>query len=71
MGPRPPVRGVGRGAAETLEVHVLEEFREEEQAMADEAILKAADAVECWVGEGLLAAMNRFNRRVQKEVPES
>jgi PTH1 family peptidyl-tRNA hydrolase len=59
--------GVGRGAAETLGEHVLEEFREEEQAMADEAILKAADAVECWVGEGLLAAMNRFNRRVQQE----
>ena len=59
--------GVGEAPAETLRERVLEEFREEEEAMADEAILKAADAVECWVLEGLLAAMNRFNRRVQQE----
>ena len=59
--------GVGEAPAETLREHVLEEFREEEEAAANEAILKAADAVECWAGEGLLAAMNRFNRRVQQE----
>ncbi|HEY2954513.1 MAG TPA: aminoacyl-tRNA hydrolase [Candidatus Eisenbacteria bacterium] len=63
--------GVGVVAAEALGDHVLEEFGEEEVAQADEAIQKAADAVECWAFEGLLAAMNRFNRRVQKEVPES
>ena len=63
--------GAGATPADTLREHVLEEFREEEEATADEAILKAADAVECWAYEGLLAAMNRFNRRVQKEVPES
>jgi len=27
--------------------------------------------VECWVAEGSLAAMNRFNRRNRREEPES
>jgi hypothetical protein len=27
----------------------------------EEGVEQAARAVECWVGEGLMAAMNRFN----------
>ena len=65
---------VGVGAAtESAELreHVLEEFAPEELPVLEEAVRQAADATECWVSQGLLAAMNRFNRKVRKEVPES
>jgi len=58
---------VGVGAAETsaaLKEHVLEEFAPEELPALEEAVRLAADAVECWAAEGVLSAMNRFNRRV-------
>ena len=63
--------GVGAPPGEALGDHVLDEFGEEEEAAAEAGVLTAADAVECWIGEGLIAAMNRFNRRVRKEEPES
>jgi PTH1 family peptidyl-tRNA hydrolase len=59
--------GVGGVASEALRDHVLDEFEAAEQVAVDAAVVEAADAVECWIGEGLLAAMNRFNRRVRKE----
>jgi PTH1 family peptidyl-tRNA hydrolase len=62
--------GVGGAPGEALREHVLETFEEEEKGAVAESIGKAADAVEVWLGEGLLAAMNRFNRRVRKEEPE-
>jgi PTH1 family peptidyl-tRNA hydrolase len=65
---------VGVGAAESSEVlgeHVLEEFAPEELPVLEEVIRRAADAVECWLAEGLPAAMNRFNRRVRKEESET
>jgi PTH1 family peptidyl-tRNA hydrolase len=64
---------VGVGAAESseeLKQHVLEAFAPAEQAVVDEAVRRAADAVECWVAEGITAAMNRFNRRATREVQE-
>jgi PTH1 family peptidyl-tRNA hydrolase len=64
---------VGVGAAESsaeLREHVLDRFTADEQPRVDEAVLQAADAVECWVAEGITPAMNRFNRRAGKEVPE-
>ena len=63
--------GVGEAPGEALREHVLETFDDEEEGAVAESIAKAADAVEVWLGEGLLAAMNRFNRRVRKEEPES
>lgn len=64
--------GVGSaGDAERLKEHVLDGFDPDEIEPARAAESQAADAVECWVGEGVIAAMNRYNRRVRKEVPES
>ena len=65
---------IGVGAAGDpagLREHVLDEFDVEEEAVVDVALERAADAVECWVAEGSLAAMNRFNRRNRREEPES
>jgi len=63
---------VGVGAAESaaaLREHVLEEFSPEEMPAVEDAVRRAADAVECWVAEGALAAMSRFNRKVDVERP--
>ncbi len=60
--------GVGAAASSAqLREHVLEEFGEEEERAVEQAIERAAEAVECWLAEGLRVAMNRFNRRVRKE----
>ena len=57
---------IGVGAAEDsaeLREHVLEQFAPEELPALEAVVRRAADAVECWVTEGALGAMNRFNRR--------
>jgi len=56
--------------AGALKQHVLETFGPDETDRAEAMITRAADAVECWLDEGLAAAMNRYNRRVTKEVQE-
>ena len=64
---------IGVGAAESsegLREPVLAGFSAEERTQVDESVLQAADALECWAAEGVLAAMNRFNRRTGKEVRE-
>ena len=56
---------VGIGPAPPVDQHVefvLSTFSKEEQPLVEQAIRRAADAAECWVTEGLEAAMNRFNR---------
>ncbi len=52
IGPPPPGDAVD---------YVLSRFRAAEQPVIDAAIQRAADAVICWVREGLAAAMNRYN----------
>lgn len=42
--------------------YVLEPFAARERPLLDDALARAADAVECWLHEGILAAMDRFNR---------
>lgn len=59
--------GVGHASAAELREHVLEGFDSEEEAVMEEVIPRAAEAVECWITEGIEAAMNRFNRKLDKE----
>ena len=33
----------------------------DERPVIDESLVRAAEGVECWVAEGIAAAMNRFN----------
>ena len=59
--------GVGGGhPGADVGKHVLSKFSATERAIADEAIERAADAVECFLKEGLSAAMNRYNFREKK-----
>ena len=41
--------------------YVLAPVSARERAVLEEAVQQAVRAVECWVGEGLMAAMNQFN----------
>ena len=62
--------GVGRATADRLREHVLEPPPDEDTEALERAVEEAADAVERWVAEGIVAAMNRINRKVPKEVSE-
>ena len=62
--------GVGAVDAAELKQHVLASPGLEERDTLDQAAERAADAVECWIAEGLPAALNRFNLKVRKEVSE-
>ena len=53
--------GVGRPSVGEVEDFVLQDFRAAERPAALEAIGRAAEAVRVVVGEGVNAAMNRFN----------
>jgi len=55
--------GVGRGdERRDLADHVLARFAPEEQPGIEDAIVRAAEAVETWVSDGLVTMMNVFNR---------
>jgi PTH1 family peptidyl-tRNA hydrolase len=62
--------GVGRGDhRRDLADHVLAKFDANERVVIDEAIVRAADAVEVFASEGIAEVMNRFNAG-PKESPE-
>jgi len=55
--------GVGRGdARRDLADHVLARFDADEKPAIDDAVARAADAVEMWIADGLSKMMNTFNR---------
>jgi len=59
--------GVGRGDnRRDLADHVLARFEPDERPVVDDAVVRAADAAEAFVVEGLGPAMNRFNRKDEK-----
>jgi PTH1 family peptidyl-tRNA hydrolase len=54
---------IGIDRPETVDAadFVLDRFTRDEQPVVDEAVDRAADAVEVWANEGIVACMNRFN----------
>ncbi|MGE0448125.1 MAG: aminoacyl-tRNA hydrolase [Vicinamibacterales bacterium] len=57
--------GVGRGDPNwDLADHVLSRFSRDERPIADEAVARSADAAEMFVGQGVEAAMNRYNTEI-------
>jgi peptidyl-tRNA hydrolase, PTH1 family len=64
--------GVGRGdGRRDLADHVLARFEADEQPAIEAAIVRAADAVDLFVSEGVAAVMNRFNPALEDEATES
>jgi PTH1 family peptidyl-tRNA hydrolase len=59
--------GVGAIESANLRDHVLDAPGADEEQAFEASLTSAADAVECWAEEGILSAMNRYNRRVRKE----
>jgi len=56
--------GVGRGNERgDLAGHVLGKIGTAERGVVDEALRRAVDAVETFITEGIVAVMNRFNRK--------
>ena len=58
--------GIGRedGAREITD-YVLSRFSTVETELLETVLTRACDGIECWVGEGISQAMNRFNGKVQ------
>jgi PTH1 family peptidyl-tRNA hydrolase len=42
--------------------YVLRPFAKEQQALLDEVLERAVAAIECWLADGIVAAMDEFNR---------
>ena len=61
--------GAAPSAADTKE-HVLTPPEPDEAERFGTSLRRAADAVECWLREGINEAMNRFNARKTKEVTQ-
>jgi|SRR5215204_2062831 len=56
--------GVGRGdTRRNLADHVLTRFDADERPAIEDAVVRAADAGEAFVGDGIAVAMNRFNMK--------
>jgi PTH1 family peptidyl-tRNA hydrolase len=56
IGPLPP--GMGDSAD-----FVLGEFSREERSALEEVLEPMSQAVDCWLGDGIEVAMNRFNKK--------
>ncbi|MCC6187858.1 MAG: aminoacyl-tRNA hydrolase [Anaerolineales bacterium] len=60
--------GIGRPPGSKAAAHyVLKDFRADEMDLLDATLDTAADALECFLQDGLVMAMNRFNGAVDLE----
>jgi PTH1 family peptidyl-tRNA hydrolase len=58
--------GVGGGERKNLSSHVLGRFTPDEEATIEAAIARAVEAVEVFVADGIVAAMDKYNRKDDK-----
>jgi PTH1 family peptidyl-tRNA hydrolase len=61
--------GIGAPPKEGSVDYVLSRFFEEERPLVEKAIARAVDAVKCAIDNGLLSAMNLFNKNPEPERP--
>jgi len=62
--------GVGDAGDRDAADYVLSRFSEDQRPVIDEAVATAAQAVLCWVTDGIDAAMTRYNVKIEKEQGE-
>lgn len=55
--------GIDAPAPAPLREYVLGRFTDEQVRRIEPALARCVEAVQCWVGEGVNSAMNRFNKR--------
>jgi peptidyl-tRNA hydrolase, PTH1 family len=55
--------GVGGGERKNLSSHVLGRFAPEEEAIIEAAIARSVEAIEMFVAVGIVAAMDKYNRK--------
>lgn len=55
--------GIGQAPAAFASQYVLGRFAPEDKQPIEDAIVSAADAVECWLSKGIDAVMTRFNAK--------
>jgi PTH1 family peptidyl-tRNA hydrolase len=58
--------GVGGGERKSLSSHVLGRFTPDEEATIEAAIARSVEAIEVFVEVGIVAAMDRYNRKDDK-----
>jgi len=61
--------GIGAAPQEGSVDYVLGRFFEEDRPLVDKTIVRAAEAVKCAVDNGLLSAMNQFNKNPEPDRP--
>ena len=59
--------GIGAPPPDGSVDYVLGRFFEEERSAVEKTIVRAADAVKCAIDNGLLSAMNQFNKNPESE----
>ena len=59
--------GIGTAPVDGGTDYVLGRFFEEERPLVDKTIVRATDAVKCAIDNGLLSAMNQFNKNPESE----
>jgi PTH1 family peptidyl-tRNA hydrolase len=61
--------GIGRNdpADRQITGYVLGQFRSEELELLGKVLTRAVEQIECWLAEGILSAMNRFNGSLATE----
>lgn len=62
--------GIGAAPREGATDYVLGRFFDEEKPLVQKTINRATDAVKCAIDNGLLSAMNLFNKNPEPERPE-
>jgi PTH1 family peptidyl-tRNA hydrolase len=62
--------GIGAAPTEGAVDYVLSRFFEEERPLVEKTIARAADAVKCAIDNGVLSAMNLFNKNPELDRPE-